>query len=74
MFIIESSLPKPRGRGQSSNTANVVKNISVSLQKVDIESASNSKSMNFSFILHFLAELFRGMLFKWKGANKKSHQ
>ena len=22
----------------------------------------------------FLAELFRGMLFKWKGANKKSHQ
>ena len=54
MFIIESSLPKPRGRGQSSNTANVTKNVSVSLQKVDIESASNSKSMNFSFILHFL--------------------
>ena len=24
--------------------------------------------------LGFLAELFRGMLFKWKGANKKSHQ
>ena len=24
--------------------------------------------------LHFLAELFRGMLFKWKGANTKSHQ
>ena len=24
--------------------------------------------------LWFLAELFRGMLFKWKGANKKSHQ
>ena len=22
----------------------------------------------------FLAELFRGMLFKWKGENKKSHQ
>ena len=22
----------------------------------------------------FLAELFRGMLFKWKGANSKSHQ
>ena len=22
----------------------------------------------------FLAEFFRGMLFKWKGANKKSHQ
>ena len=24
--------------------------------------------------VQFLAELFRGMLFKWKGANKKSHQ
>ena len=27
-----------------------------------------------SVCLSFLAELFRGMLFKWKGANKKSHQ
>ena len=26
------------------------------------------------FIFIFLAELFRGMLFKWKGENKKSHQ
>ena len=26
------------------------------------------------FIYSFLAELFRGMLLKWKGANKKSHQ
>ena len=25
-------------------------------------------------LVSFLAELFRGMLFKWKGANKKSHQ
>ena len=25
-------------------------------------------------IVLFLAELFRGMLFKWKGENKKSHQ
>ena len=25
-------------------------------------------------LLEFLAELFRGMLFKWKGENKKSHQ
>ena len=24
--------------------------------------------------MRFLAELYRGMLFKWKGANKKSHQ
>ena len=28
----------------------------------------------FSIFIPFLAELFRGMLFKWKGANKKSHQ
>ena len=27
-----------------------------------------------SHIDSFLAELFRGMLFKWKGENKKSHQ
>ena len=27
-----------------------------------------------SKFLRFLAELFRGMLFKWKGENKKSHQ
>ena len=28
----------------------------------------------FFILFAFLAELFRGMLFKWKGANKKSHQ
>ena len=28
----------------------------------------------FHMKLRFLAELFRGMLFKWKGENKKSHQ
>ena len=27
-----------------------------------------------SSFIAFLAELFRGMLFKWKGENKKSHQ
>ena len=27
-----------------------------------------------TLFLSFLAELFRGMLFKWKGENKKSHQ
>ena len=53
MFILDSSLPKPRGRGQSSNTANVAKNISVSLEKLDIESASNSKSTKFCIIVHF---------------------
>ena len=26
------------------------------------------------FKIWFLAELFRGMLFKWKGETKKSHQ
>ena len=30
--------------------------------------------LSISLFIHFLAELFRGMLFKWKGANKKSHQ
>ena len=53
MFIVESSLPKPRGRGQSSHPANVVKNVSVCLDKLDIESASNSKSTNFCIIIHF---------------------
>ena len=28
----------------------------------------------YSVAFDFLAELFRGMLFKWKGENKKSHQ
>ena len=36
------------------------------------------KENNFLFLMSndvpFLAELFRGMLFKWKGENKKSHQ
>ena len=34
---------------------------------------SGKKHQLLSSVL-FLAELFRGMLFKWKGANKKSHQ
>ena len=34
------------------------------------------KTMNLAEFMEtpFLAELFRGMLFKWKGANSKSHQ
>ena len=31
-------------------------------------------NMSMSALHAFLAELFRGMLFKWKGENKKSHQ
>ena len=30
--------------------------------------------IEFNVSRRFLAELFRGMLFKWKGENKKSHQ
>ena len=54
MFIVDSSLPTPRGTGQASNTANVAKNVSVSLQQLDIESASNSKSKNFCIIVDFV--------------------
>ena len=35
-----------------------------------INFSPNSSGKGFFF---FLAELFRGMLFKWKGENKKSH-
>ena len=37
-----------------------------------LESSGSSCSVKMG--VGFLAELFRGMLFKWKGENKKSHQ
>ena len=43
---------------------------------LDIEGllTRNQTTLFISTGIPFLAELFRGMLFKWKGENKKSHQ
>ena len=35
---------------------------------------SSPQGLIFTIFFTFLAELFRGMLFKFKGANSKSHQ
>ena len=62
MFIVEASLPKPTGRGRLSHPANVPKNVSVCLDKLDIESASNSKSMSSSIILEHITNNYGGYL------------
>ena len=53
MLILDSSLLKPRGRGQSLNRGHVARNVTVSMEKLDIESATNAKSTKFCIILHF---------------------
>ena len=53
MLILDSSLPKPRGRGQSFNRGGVARNLTVSVEKLDIESDKNAKSMKFCIISEF---------------------